>query len=291
MIKLKVTKRLCTTTGNMDLSVDLAIKEQDFVTFFGKSGAGKTTLLRILAGLTLPDAGKIEVGNSVWFDSAQRINLPPQKRRIGFVFQDYALFPNMTVRENLAYALDKKNPCHAVDELLEMVDLSGLENRRPDTLSGGQKQRVALARALVRSPEILLLDEPLSALDADMRIKLQDELLEIHRKFKLTTIMVSHDSAEIFKLSNRVVMLNAGAVIKQGAPSEVFPGSSISGKFKFSGQIANIQQNDVVYVLTVMVGNNLINVVATDEEVQGLAIGARVIVASKAFNPIILKET
>lgn len=291
MIRLKVAKRLHTATGNMDLKVDLAIQEHEFVTFFGKSGAGKTTLLRMLAGLTLPDAGSIEVGNSVWFDSAQRINLSPQKRRIGFVFQDYALFPNMTVRQNLVYALDKKQPHHSVDELLEMVDLTELKNRRSDTLSGGQKQRVALARALVRGPEILLLDEPLSALDAEMRVKLQDELLAIHRKFNITTIMVSHDSAEIFKLSNRVVVLDAGTIIRQGAPSEAFPGSSISGKFKFSGQITKIQKNDVVYLLTVMVGNNLINVVATDAEVQGLAVGARVIVASKAFNPIILRES
>ena len=132
--------------------------------------------MRLIAGLETPDSGVIEVDGEVWFDSGKKINLPPQRRSIGFVFQDYALFPTMSVRDNLLFAAESAQQRHNVDELLELIELTNLAHRLPSTLSGGQKQRVALARALVRHPKILLLDEPLSALDPTMRQKLQDEL-------------------------------------------------------------------------------------------------------------------
>jgi molybdate transport system ATP-binding protein len=268
--------------------MDLRIGEHDFVTLYGKSGAGKTTTLRILAGLTAPDSGYIQVGDNVWLDSQKGINLPPQARPIGFVFQDYALFPNMTVRKNLEYALTSRKERDIVDELLEVVDLKNLANRKPDTLSGGQRQRVALARALVRRPRILLLDEPLSALDMEMRLKLQDEILNIHRRFNITTILVSHNFSEIFKLSNRVLIIEQGKIIHSGPPAEVFIAKKLSGKFKFEGEILEKQKSDVVYILTVSIGNNLVKVIATKEEAAQLQTGDRVIVASKAFNPILI---
>lgn len=288
MISLNIQKRLIAADGNMDLSLNLQIREQDFVTLFGKSGAGKTTTLRILAGLADPDEGLIRVGEETWFDSREGINLPPQKRRIGLVFQDYALFPNMTVRKNLEYALEKRTERGIVEELLEIVGLKNLANRKPGALSGGQRQRVALARALVRRPKILLLDEPLSALDLEMRLKLQDELLNIHKQFKITTILVSHHFGEIFKLSNRVIVIERGKIARSGPPSEVFIGKKLSGKFKFEGEILGMEKNEVVYILTISIGNSLVKVIATEAEAQQLKIGDRVIVASKAFNPVLI---
>jgi molybdate transport system ATP-binding protein len=287
MIRLAVKKRLFSAEGEMELAVDIRVKEGDFVTLFGKSGAGKTTLLRTLSGLDTPDEGVITVGEETWYDSAKKINLPPQRRQIGYVFQDYALFPNMTLRQNLEFALEKGQDPAIVDELLEIVGLAELSDRRPGTLSGGQKQRAALARALVRRPKILLLDEPLSALDLEMRLKLQDELLEIHRRFGVTTLLVSHDLSEIFKLSNRVFMIEHGGVTRSGAPSELFIQDELGGKFRFTGEVLHIEDNGVVHILTLLIGNSVVKIVATDEEVQGLQPGNRVMVASKAFNPIL----
>jgi molybdate transport system ATP-binding protein len=287
MIRLKIKKRLFSAEGEMDLAVDMRVSEGDFVTLFGKSGAGKTTLLRILAGLDAPDEGVITVGEETWYDSAAELNLPPQRRRVGFLFQDYALFPNMTVRKNMEFALDKRHDRSAVDELLRTVGLQELSERLPDTLSGGQKQRVALARALVRRPKILLLDEPLSALDLQMRLKLQDELLDIHRRFGVTTLMVSHDLSEIFKLSDKVFMIENGGIVRSGTPSELFMQDELGGKFRFTGEVLRIEKEGVVHILTLLIGNSIVRVVGTDEEVRGLRSGDRISVASKAFNPII----
>ncbi len=289
MIHFNIKKRLFSAEGEMELAVDFSVNEGEFITLFGKSGAGKTTLLRILSGLDTPDEGTITVGGETWFDSAKRINLPPQKRRAGFVFQDYALFPNMTVRQNLEFALERGGDRAVVEELLETVGLSALAGRYPDTLSGGQKQRVALARALVRRPKILLLDEPLSALDLEMRLKLQDELIAVHRRFGVTTLLVSHDLSEIFKLSDRVVMIERGAVSRTGSPSELFIKDELGGKFKFTGEVLRIDRDGVLEILTLLIGNSVVKIVATDEEVAQLKVGDRIAVASKAFNPIIEK--
>ncbi len=288
MIKLDIKKRLLTAEGSFDLDVKLDIEAGDCLTLYGKSGAGKTTTLRILAGLTEPDEGLIRSGETTWFDSTRGINLPPQQRRVGLVFQDYALFPNMTVRQNLEYALDSRRDAGLVDTLLEMMDLQHFAKRKPETLSGGQRQRVALARALVRRPQILLLDEPLAALDMEMRLKLQEEILKLHKQFHLTTILVSHHLPEIFKLSDRVVVIDKGRIVKSGGLTEVFIGKKLSGKYKFEGEILAMQKSDVVHILTVSIGNNLVKVIATEDEAQQLRLGDKVIISSKAFNPILL---
>jgi molybdate transport system ATP-binding protein len=275
--------------GRGELVLDLQVKEGEFITLYGRSGAGKTTALRMLAGLVTPDWGVIKVGQETWFESDRRVNVVPQQRQIGFVFQDYALFPNMTVRENLLYALTRKEDVPFADEILAVVHLEELADRKPSSLSGGQKQRVALARALVRRPKILLLDEPLSSLDLEMRLNLQEELREVHRHYSLTSILVSHDLPEIFNLSDRVICIDRGQIQKQGPPSEVFAGERISGKFKFTGEILAMEPNDVIWVITVLVGGNLVKVVATEEEITDLRVGDRILLASKAFNPIIIK--
>jgi len=219
MIKAILQKKLIGAEGIFNLDVSIEINSNDFIIIFGKSGSGKTTILRILAGLTEADNAYINVNGLVWND--KKFKYPTRKRKIGFVFQDYALFPNMTVRKNLEFALDDKKNLSFVDEMLEIVDLTGLENRKPANLSGGQKQRVALARALIRKPDILLLDEPLSALDFEIRNKLQDKLQEIHQKFNITTIMVTHDLNEVFKLSDKVLILDKGKIINHGKASDV----------------------------------------------------------------------
>ncbi len=288
MIVIDLKKDLMGTEGTFTLNFQQEIPEKSFIAIFGKSGVGKTTLLRILAGLDSPDSGTIKIGNTVWFDSQKRINITPQKRKLGFVFQNLALFPNMTVRQNLEFA-DDKNDQKYIYELLNIMNLTEITDRKPETLSGGQKQRVALARALVRKPEILLLDEPLSALDREMRIKLQTELQKIHRELGITIFIVTHDVGEVFKLANQVYIIENGIVIKQGEPGRVFLEQKISGKFKFTGEIIDIKKSDVVYIITVLIGNNFVKVIATEEEIMNLKIGDRVLVASKAFNPIILK--
>lgn len=289
MIELNIHKKLSTASGEMNLHFNGEIKSGSLTTIYGPSGAGKTSVLRMLAGLLKPDSGAITVNGETWFDNGKRINKKPQSRRVGFVFQDYALFPNMTVRENLEYALESKKEAHIVTELIELIELGDLEKRKPETLSGGQKQRAALARAIVRKPEVLMLDEPLSALDQLMRSKLQDYILQIHKEYKLTTLLVSHEMGEVFKLSNEVIVLDNGIIRQQGLPAELFTSRQVSGKFQFTGEILNIQKEDIIYIISVLIGNSLVKVAADEREAQQLSIGDKVLVASKAFNPIIQK--
>lgn len=289
MILLDFKKRLHSTQGDLTLEVHCELKTQDFITLFGKSGAGKTTILRILAGLSEPDFGMIQVNGETWYDSSAKINLPPQKRKIGFVFQDYALFPNMSVEQNLVFALPKKADKAHIKSLLEITELGALRNLKPNMLSGGQQQRVALARALVRSPEILLLDEPFSALDSAMSHRLQEELLRIHRHFKLTTFLVSHNFSEVFFLSNFVVHLESGKIDKQGSPHEVFLRGMPSGKFRQSGLVLDIKENGLVYVVSVLVGNEIIQITTNQDEAKDLCSGDLIMIASKAWNPVFVK--
>jgi molybdate transport system ATP-binding protein len=289
MINLRLKKILDAIDGKMELEVSFRINEGSLTTIFGESGAGKTSILRMISGLMDPDDGEIIVHGRIWYCGNKGINLSPQKRRIGYVFQDYALFPNMTVKENLYYALEKGQDPSIITELLDTIELTNLKDRKADTLSGGQKQRVSLARALVRRPHIILLDEPLSALDEGIRTKLQDYILRVHEKYKLTTILVSHDLPEIFKMSDKILLLVKGKIEKSGTPSEVFLSKKISGKYRFTGTVIEKSKNDVVYVVGVLVGNNLIKVIATEEEGNQLGIGDKVMVVSKAFNPLIMK--
>lgn len=273
----------------MQLNVDVTIPKGEFVTLYGKSGAGKTSILRILAGLMQPEKGKVEVEGIIWYDSKKNISLSPQKRKVGLVFQEYALFPNMTVKENLEYALPKGDSSAIIDELIEIVELGDLKNRKPHSLSGGQQQRAALARSLIQKPQLLLLDEPLSALDAEMRSKLQQYIVRLHREYHLTTIMVSHDVSEILKMSDLVIELTHGKITKTGTSQDVFGHKELSGKFQFTGEILTIEKQDVIHIISVIIGNELVKVVADEKEANKLTIGDKVIVASKAFNPVIKK--
>ena len=220
-LSINIQREMLTSEGKTNLEIDTVISDNELLCLFGHSGAGKTTLLRILAGLTKPDKGRIVFNDTVWFDSEKKINLPPQERNVGYMFQDYALFPNMTVEKNISFGQKEKNK-EEVDKLLELFDLEILKNQHPEKLSGGQKQRVALARALAAKPNVLLLDEPLSALDFDMRLALQHEIRKAHELLNTVTIMVSHDLQEVFHLASSVITLKNGTVTNVGKPADVF---------------------------------------------------------------------
>lgn len=210
MLNIDIQKQLHGSSGLMDLVVNLDIKQGEFVALMGESGSGKTTLLKIISGLETSQ-GTVIVNDKSWE------GISPQKREIGFVFQDYALFDNMSVEENLLFVSDDKA---LANELLEMTALTALKNRNVTGLSGGQKQRVALCRAMMKKPKLLLMDEPLSALDTALRTKLTHDIKALHLRFGTTTIMVSHDVPAVFALASRVLVLEQGKVVKDGTVAE-----------------------------------------------------------------------
>lgn len=287
MIAIDIRKKLLSAQGEFVLDVQVQVEPGEFISLFGQSGAGKTTLLRCLAGLERPDSGRITVNDEVWFDSSKGIMRPAKQRRVGYMFQDYALFPNMSVRGNLEFAQRADGDKRRVDELIELMGMGELQQRKPATLSGGQKQRVALARALVMEPKMLLLDEPFSALDHATSVRLQDEVLRLQRHFGLTTAMVSHDISEVYKLSQRVLVIEGGKVARLGTPADVFKAGLGGGKFSFAGEVLAIESADVVFAVTLLVGNQVVRVIATAEEVKNLQQGDRVMMMSKAFNPVL----
>jgi len=192
---------------------------------FGPSGCGKTTALRCLAGLLRPEAGTIRCGSDVWFDANRRVHQPPQRRGVGFLFQDYALFPHLTVAGNVGYALaglSRKERERQIADLLSAFGLTGLGDRYPHQVSGGQQQRVALARTLARRPRLVLLDEPLSALDGPTREELRPELRERLAEFRTPVVLVTHDRTEAMALADHLIVMDRGRVVQQGPPPDVF---------------------------------------------------------------------
>jgi multiple sugar transport system ATP-binding protein len=221
----QLTKRFGAVTAVDGLTLEIGHGE--FVTLLGPSGCGKTTTLRCLAGLEEPDAGEIFFGKRCVFSAQRGVFVPPGGRGIGLVFQNYALWPHMTVFHNVAFGLRKKKLPRAeirrrVMEILNLLGLQGYENRFPSELSGGQQQRVALARMIVTEPEILLFDEPLSNLDAKLRMTLRAELKRLHAEIGATTVYVTHDQVEALTLSTRIAVMNLGIVQQVGSPAEVY---------------------------------------------------------------------
>ncbi len=283
MVAINIHKTLQGSAGEMALDVDINIGEHAFVALAGESGSGKTTLLRILAGLET-STGVIDVSGVLWQNGTKCI--APQKRGIGFVFQDYALFANMSVEQNLLYVAKDHD---LAKHLLKMTDLYTLKDRLPATLSGGQKQRVSLCRAMMNRPKLLLMDEPLSALDPAMRNKLQHNILKLHKEFGTTTIMVSHDPSEIYRLADRVIILKQGKAVQDGSPKEVLLKTQGSQKFSLTGELLDIVKADVIHIAVVAIGQQIVEVVLDADEAASFVIGERVQVSTKAFSPSLSK--
>jgi iron(III) transport system ATP-binding protein len=219
----RVSKRYGSVTAVRELSLE--VRDREFVTLLGPSGCGKTTLLRLIAGFLQPDAGVIRIDGLVL--SSTDTLVPPERRGLGMVFQSYAVWPHKTVYENVAFGLEVRRVRRAeararVAHVLDLVNLGGLERRFPGELSGGQQQRVALARSLVVEPKILLLDEPLSNLDAKLRERMRWELKHLQRRTGITFVYVTHDQAEAMALSDRIAVLHGGVLLQDGAPREVY---------------------------------------------------------------------
>ncbi|MFM9029953.1 MAG: ABC transporter ATP-binding protein [Opitutaceae bacterium] len=229
----RITKRFGAFEAVSDVSLE--IKAGEFLTLLGPSGCGKTTLLRLIAGFEQPTAG------SVWLEDAEVTHLPPYRRAVNQVFQSYALFPHLDVAGNVGFGLRMQGVAapearRRVEEAIALVSLAGLESRRPHQLSGGQRQRVALARALVCRPQVLLLDEPLSALDAKLRVQMQLELKRLQRQLGLTFVFVTHDQEEALTMSDRIAVVNRGRIEQLGTPHEVYPRPAPAFAASFVGE-------------------------------------------------------
>jgi molybdate transport system ATP-binding protein len=221
MLELAVRKRL----GSFDFAAEASLPAAGVLALFGRSGAGKTTLVNMLAGLLRPDAGRIAFGGRAMFDSATGIDLPPERRRIGYVFQEGRIFPHLSVRTNLLYGHRRIPPAERAIRLPEIVELLGIAHllgRRPANLSGGEKQRVAIGRALLSNPRLLLLDEPLAALDAQRKAEILPFIERLRDEIGLPIVYVSHDPAEVLRLADDILLLEQGRVAAQGTVSEVF---------------------------------------------------------------------
>jgi iron(III) transport system ATP-binding protein len=225
MIEVRdVTKKFGTIVAVDNVSF---MFESGIFTLLGPSGCGKSTLLRCIAGLEVPETGFIKIGDKIVTDMEKGIFVPPYLREVGFVFQNYALWPHMTVYENVSFGLKvrklpKEEVKKRVRQILELVGLSGFENRYPFQLSGGQQQRVALARSLVYNPQLLLLDEPLSNLDAKIRESVRSELRKLLKSLGVTAVYVTHDQEEAFAISDRIAVMNAGRIVQEGTPQEIY---------------------------------------------------------------------
>lgn len=279
MISVDIEQELFGQEQKMLLKAKFSLQEKSFTALFGPSGAGKTSLLRIIAGLQ-KSKGKIKVGSELWQD--EKHFTPPQKRSIGFVFQDYALFPHLSVIKNLLFVQNNKD---LAMELLEMIGMQNMQNANVKTLSGGQKQRVALSRAMMRKPKLLLLDEPFGALDPHLRQKLCLDLLGLHKRFETTSILVSHEPSEIYKLADNMIVLENGTIEQIGKPSQILLKTKGSQKFSFEGELLEKKNINSIYVLVFAIGRQIVEIVCSVDEAKDLKIGHRYRLSTKAFAP------
>lgn len=269
LLNLNLQKKLHRTEGEQTLRVQLELDAGDFVAIYGPSGIGKTTLLRMIAGLSQADTGFLSVDEVFWFDKKKKLNLSPQKRKVGFVFQDYALFPNMTIWKNLHFA----NPnAVLIQKLLKETNLEALKDQQPAQLSGGQQQRVALARALVVESPILLLDEPLSALDHSLRKNMQNLIAELHQSYQRTTLMVSHDIPEIISLANKLLVIGDSDTILYDNPKAYFEQENLLDEIEEIGIVLAIDNTEIV----LQIGMKTKKMFCTKERMKNIQVGDQI---------------
>ena len=287
-LELKEIKKSFSKEETVLKEISLSIDKGEFITLLGSSGCGKTTTLRIIAGLETPDSGR------VFLDGRDVTGLAPEARDVNTVFQNYALFPHMTVADNIGYGLKLKKTPKAeikkrVSEMLDLVQLPGFEKRKPSELSGGQRQRVAIARALVNNPKVLLLDEPLGALDLQLRRAMQLELKKLQKKLGITFIYITHDQEEAINMSDRIAVMNQGTFEQIGTPDEIYNHPETSYVAAFVGN-ANILKGVVTEtgkdLVSVQIGNDTVSVLAPEDKPKK---GENVTIAIRSEN-IILNE-
>jgi molybdate transport system ATP-binding protein len=226
-----------TPLGALDLDLTIGVAPGECLAVAGPSGAGKTSLLRVAAGLLRPEHGLVEAGGETWLDTRRGVDLPPERRRCGYLFQEYALFPHLSAWQNVAYPLRGSDRRERAAALLDRFGMGGLADARPRTLSGGERQRVALARALAREPDVLLLDEPLSALDARTRASAVRELGALLRDADVPAVLVTHDFAEAAALGDRVAIVDAGRLLQEGTPSDLAAAPQSAFVADFTGAV------------------------------------------------------
>lgn len=272
MITAQLKKQLIGIHGPFTLDVQLNVPKGSFVILHGRSGAGKTTTLRMLAGLTQAESGRISYGDNLWFDKSLKVNLTPVKRKVCLVFQDFGLFPNMTIEQHLQFAIGKKDSQEEIDRMLDKMELSNLKERYPSQLSGGQKQRVALARGLIQNPEVLLLDEPFSALDRDIREKLLDIILDLHQQLSLTTVLVAHQFDDVSPHADLILELSNGVI----RPSE----TTVDSSKIIIGIIQDMKKGEGAVELNVLVGKDQLKLTITGELAKSYELGQRIQIKS-----------
>ncbi|MDR3426234.1 ATP-binding cassette domain-containing protein [Silvimonas sp.] len=260
------------------LTMQVDVPQGGCLALYGPSGVGKTTLLRILAGLARAESGMVRFNGQTWFDATSHEQTPTRSRRVGFVFQDFALFPNMTVDGNLAFAQSKPDATRR-GHWLELTGMTAYGRRYPRELSGGQLQRVALARALASEPQLLLLDEALSALDGSLRSSLQQALADILSETQLTTVLVSHDPGEVFRLASQVAYLQPDAPTRYGTPREVLLNTNTLGRYALAGQVLLVEPAGVQARVVIAIGQETLTTLVNHAEATALHVGQRVNVA------------
>jgi molybdate transport system ATP-binding protein len=293
MLEARIKKRLGNGNGN-SLAIDVTVRAADGITvLFGSSGAGKTSILRAIAGVTTPDEGRITLNGNVYFDSAAGINMPMRRRRVGYVFQNHVLFPHLTAAQNVLYGAGSDSRAAARERVRELFTLMEIQNtaaRYPHELSGGEQQRVALARALATDPLLMLLDEPLSAVDAATRSRLLEEISAIQKRSRIPFLYVTHNQSEAARLGNAMLVIDEGRVLQEGAPLEVFNAPR-------TAPVARIVGTENVLVGKVLThssedGTTRIDIDSCKVEIpyNGLPVGSQVTVGLRSEDILVSRE-